>query len=325
MGNENAVNVKKETGKSWKNYAEKYSLIVVIVILGLALSLSTSTFLTGENLINVLRQVSINGILAIGMTFVILTGGIDLSVGSTVAFSGILVASCLRDYGWNVWSVFLLAIVVGMAIGLINGFFVARWHVAPFVVTLAMMTIARGATYICCDARPISPLPDSFLNLGSGSIIGIPIPTIFLILVFIIAYVLLKHYTIGRYIYAVGGNENAALVSGINVGRIKLFVYATSGVLCGIAAMLLTARVSAGLPTAGSGYEMDAIAATVIGGTSMSGGRGRVWGTLLGAFLLGMISNGLDLLNVTSYYQQIIKGVIILGAVLVDSKRNYNN
>lgn len=313
----------REKGKGIdKNWMQTYMLIFIVFGLGVIMSVASSNFLTATNLLNVLRQISINGILALGMTVVCLTGGIDLSVGSIVAFSGIVAAGLLRDHGLPTVLVALISIAIGAAMGLYNGYFVAYWNAAPFVVTLSMMTIARGMTYVYSKGRPISNLPTSFLAIGKGSIAGIPAPTIILIIMFILASILLNKLKIGRYIYAVGGNENAAMVSGINVKRVKMFVYVLSGIACGVAAVILTARVSAGLPQAGESYELDAIAATVIGGTSLSGGRGRVWGTIVGAVLLGIVNNGLDLLNVSSFYQQIVKGLIILGAILIDSKRN---
>lgn len=313
----------REKGKGIdKNWMQTYMLIFIVFGLGVIMSVASSNFLTATNLLNVLRQISINGILALGMTVVCLTGGIDLSVGSIVAFSGIVAAGLLRDHGLPTVLVALISIAIGAAMGLYNGYFVAYWNAAPFVVTLSMMTIARGMTYVYSKGRPISNLPTSFLAIGKGSIAGIPAPTIILIIMFILASILLNKLKIGRYIYAVGGNENAAMVSGINVKRVKMFVYVLSGIACGVAAVILTARVSAGLPQAGESYELDAIAATVIGGTSLSGGRGRIWGTIVGAVLLGIVNNGLDLLNVSSFYQQIVKGLIILGAILIDSKRN---
>lgn len=305
-----------------KSLIGTYSLIIVIVVLCLLLSIMTHNFFKVTNLLNVLRQVSINGILAIGMTFVVLTSGIDLSVGSIVAFCGIVAATLLRDFQYSIPVVILISLLVGCLMGLYNGYFVAYWKAAPFVVTLSMMTIARGMTFVFSNGRPISPLPEDYLIIGKGDVLGLPIPTLCLLIVFLISFALLKYFRIGRYIYAVGGNENAALVSGINVRFIKLTTYVISGILCGLAAIILTARVSAGLPQAGEGYELDAIAATVIGGTSLSGGRGKLWGTILGALLLGIVSNGLDLLNVSSFYQQIVKGLIILGAILIDSKRS---
>jgi ribose/xylose/arabinose/galactoside ABC-type transport system permease subunit len=294
----------------------------VVIGLGIILSIATPTFLTFTNLMNILRQISVNGVLAIGMSLVALTGGIDLSVGSIVAFSGILTAGMLNDTALPIPVIVILAILVGLTMGLINGYFVAYWNAPPFVVTLAMMTIGRGLTYIYCDGKPISKLPDAFLKIGKGSLAGIPIPFIILIAVFLIFYIMLTKMKHGRHIYAVGGNEQAAMVSGINVKRVIMSVYIFSGICCGVGAVMLTARVSAGLPTAGDGYELDAIAATVIGGTSLSGGTGKLWGTLVGVLLLGMVNTGLDLLNVTSYYQQVVKGLIILGAVLIDSRRN---
>ncbi|MCI9169229.1 MAG: ribose ABC transporter permease [Dorea sp.] len=305
-----------------KKWIQTYMLIFIVIGLGVILSFISSNFLTVTNLLNVVRQIAVNGILAIGMTIVCLTGGIDLSVGSIVAFSGIIAAGMLRDTGYPIIIIVLAAIVVGAVCGLYNGYFVAYWNAAPFVVTLSMMTIARGMTYVYSDGRPISNLRTEFLTIGKGSIAGIPIPTLILVVVFILGSIMLTKLKFGRYVYAVGGNENAAMVSGINVKRIKMMVYVLSGIACGIAAIILTARVSAGLPQAGESYELDAIAATVIGGTSLSGGRGRLWGTIVGAVLLGIVNNGLDLLNVSSFYQQIVKGLIILGAILIDSKRN---
>lgn len=313
--------MKEKTKKFGKEWLQTYMLIFIVLGLGLVLSLVSSHFLTATNLLNVLRQISINGILAIGMTVVCLTGGIDLSVGSVVAFSGIIAAGLLRDTNLPILVVALAAVAVGALLGLYNGYFVAYWNAAPFVVTLSMMTIARGMTYVYSDGRPISNLPAEFLVIGKGNFLGLPIPFFILLIVFILTSIMLSKLKFGRYVYAVGGNESAAMVSGINVKRIKMMVYVLSGIACGIAAVILTARVSAGLPQAGDSYELDAIAATVIGGTSLSGGRGRLWGTIVGAILLGIVNNGLDLLNVSSFYQQIVKGLIILGAILIDSKR----
>lgn len=311
-----------ENKKSIKDKLSTYTLVLIILGLGVILSFTTESFLTMTNIMNILRQVSINGILAIGMSLVCLTGGIDLSVGSILAFSGILTAGLLNTTELPIAVIALIAIGVGSFLGILNGYFVAYWDAPAFVVTLSMMTVARGLTYIYCDGKPISKLPEAFLKIGKGSILGIPTPAIILAIVFAVFFIMLEKFKLGRYIYAVGGNMQAALVSGINVRRILTLVYTFSGLCCGIAAVVLTARVSAGLPTAGEGYELDAIAATVIGGTSLSGGRGKLWGTLLGALLLGMVNTGLDLLNVTSFYQKVVKGLIILGAILIDSRRN---
>lgn len=304
-----------------QNAFSKFGIAIALFAICALLSFATSNFLTVENIINVLRQVSINGILAIGMTFVVITGGIDLSVGSLVAFSGVIAASFIRG-GYNIWIAILLAAAASLILGFISGFFIAKRRVAPFIVTLAMMTVARGLTYVYSDGKPISGLTQQYLNIGKGDFLKIPVPVWILIIIFVIAYLILYYTSIGRYIYAVGGNEHAALVSGINVTRVKMFVYTVSGLLSGLAAVVLSARVSAGLPQAGGSYELDAIASVVIGGTSLSGGRGRLWGTIIGVLIIGIVNNGLDLLNVSSYYQQIVKGCIILGAVLLDSDSN---
>lgn len=312
-------------GFDYKEFMFKYNIVFVLLVLCVFLSIYTDSFLNKENIVNITRQVSINGILAIGMTVVVLTGGIDLSVGSLVALSGVITAGLLRNQGLPIWEVIPITLAVAAGMGAISGYFVAYWRAAPFVVTLAMMTTARGMTFVYSNGRPISPLPQEFLWIGKGNVLGIPIPVLIFMGVFVAGYVMLRYFRIGRYIYAVGGNETAAIVSGINTKRVKMFAYAFSGLLCGLAAIILTARVSAGLPQAGQSYELDAIAATVIGGTSLAGGRGRLWGTLVGALLLGVVNNGLDLTEVSSFYQQIIKGLIILGAILMDSKRVGNN
>ena len=311
-----------ENRKSIKEVLNSLTLVLIILGLGVVLSIASPNFLKTTNILNILRQVSINGILAIGMSLVCLTGGIDLSVGSIVAFAGILTAGMLNNTSLPIFVIALIAVAVGCIMGLINGYFVAYWGAPAFVVTLSMLTVGRGLTYIYCDGKPISKLPAEFLVIGKGSLLGLPIPTIVLLIVFIVFSVMLSKFKLGRYIYAVGGNPQAAMVSGINVKKILLLVYMFSGMCCGVAAVVLTARVSAGLATAGDGYELNAIAATVIGGTSLSGGTGKLWGTLLGALLLGMVNTGLDLLNVTSYYQQVVRGLIILGAILIDTRRN---
>lgn len=322
MSNSSGNNNSLEKGLlSVQNVFSKYGIAFALVVICTLLTIATSNFLTVENIINVLRQVSINGILAIGMTFVVITGGIDLSIGSLVAFSGVIAASFIRG-GYSIWISIFLAVIASLILGFVSGFFIAKRRVAPFIVTLAMMTIGRGLTYVYSDGKPISGFSQEYLNIGKGDILSIPIPVWILIAVFVICYLILYHTSMGRYIYAVGGNEHAALVSGINVARVKMFVYTVSGLLAGIAAVVLSARVSAGLPQAGSSYELDAIAAVVIGGTSLSGGKGRLWGTIIGVLIIGIVNNGLDLLNVSSYYQQIIKGCIILGAVLLDLDSN---
>ncbi len=319
MGSAKTASVDKDRIKQFFN---TFLLVFIVLGFGVILSIATPNFLTQSNLMNIFRQVSINGIISIGMSLVCLTGGIDLSVGSIVAFAGILTAGMLNFTSLPIGIIVIIAVVIGGIMGLANGYFVAYWKAPAFVVTLSMMTIGRGLTYIYCDGKPISKLPDAFLRIGKGSVVGFPVPAIIWIVVFIIFTIMLSKLRVGRYIYAVGGNPQASMVSGINVKLITMLVYVFSGLCCGLAAVVLTARVSAGLPKAGDGYELDAIAATVIGGTSLSGGVGKLWGTMLGVLLLGMVNTGLDLLGVTSYYQQVIKGLIILGAILIDSRRN---
>lgn len=308
--------------KNRSEFINTFMMLFVLIALFIILSVTTKTFLTPMNLTNILRQISINGLLALGMSLVALTGGIDLSVGSIVGLAGILTAGLLNKTSLPIWIIVVIAVAIGAIAGMMNGYLIAYWSTPPFVITLGMMTILRGITYIYCDGKPISKLPHEFLVIGKGSIGSIPIPFIILLIVFTVFFIMLTRMRHGRHIYAVGGNAQAAMVSGISVKRVIMSVYIFSGICCGIAAVVLTARVSAALPTAGENYANDAIAATVIGGISLAGGTGKLWGTLIGVFLLGMVNTGLDLLNVTSYYQQVIKGLIIIGAVLIDSRRS---
>jgi len=305
-----------------KHILTKYGIFIVFLVMVLILSLLTDRFLTVNNLLNVVRQVSFNGILAIGMTFVVITGGIDLSVGSVLAVAGVVSASLVVNGEAHVptFIAILVGLVVGMFCGWINGFLVTKGKLAPFIATMGMMTIARGASLVYTSGRPVTSLTKSFQKIGSGFIFGIPIPIYLLVLVAAIAFFILKYTKFGRHVYAVGGNETAARASGLNTNRIKILVYMISGVLAGLVGMVLSARVNSASPIWGVGYELDAIAAAVIGGTSLSGGVGNIPGTIVGALIIGIISNGLDILNVSSYYQQIIKGLIIIIAVLSDRK-----
>jgi ribose/xylose/arabinose/galactoside ABC-type transport system permease subunit len=313
---------KRRGRRDFKETFSEYGVLFALILIFVALSLISPAFLSVDNILNVLRQTSINGLLAMGVTFVILTKGIDLSVGSIVAFSGVIAASLAQDGSMPIFVVILLGLIAGVLIGLVNGLVVARWNVAPFIVTLGMMSAARGITFVYSDGRPIPGLSQQFQFIGNGTFLGIPIPVIILLVVFIICSLLLNRTKIGRHVYAVGGNEESALISGVNVKKVKIFVYSISGLLAGLAGVILTSRVTSGLPQAGQAYELDAIAAVVIGGTSLSGGKGRLWGTLVGALLIGILNNGLDLLSVSAYYQLIIKGLIIVIAVMADAKPN---
>jgi inositol transport system permease protein len=300
----------------------KYQIFIALAIMCTILSFATPNFFSVQNLVIVLRQISINGILAVGVTFVIIAGGIDLSLGSVVALTGVIAAIFAHPGDYPVIISLLLALITGIMIGTINGLTITKGKVAPFIVTLGMMTIARGLALLVSNGRPVSNLSKPFNFIGGGDLAGIPVPIIIFLVVIILAFVTLNYTKTGRYIYAVGGNENAATASGINVNAVKMFSYMVCSGLAGLAGIILASRISTGQPNAGVAYELDAIAAVVIGGTSLSGGIGSVIGTVLGALIIGVINNGLDLLNITSYYQQIIKGIIIVGAVLIDRNKS---
>jgi ribose/xylose/arabinose/galactoside ABC-type transport system permease subunit len=281
-------------------------------------------FLTADNLLNVSLQISVTAIIAAGMTFVILTAGIDLSVGAIVALTGVISTSLLKLDAPLALS-FPLALlggsVVGVLSGLIAGFFIVRFNITPFIVTLALMTIWRGAAFLYTSGRPIWDLPDAFSVLATGRILGIPFPTLLMLVVFLMAHVVLSKTKFGRYVYAVGGNREAARLAGIDTNRILVSVYVISGALSALSGILLAARINSGQPNAGLMYELDVIAAVVVGGTSLFGGRGSVVGTFIGSLLIGVLRNGLNLLNVESYVQQIVVGVVILLAVMMDQVR----
>jgi inositol transport system permease protein len=298
-------------------YLNKYGLLLALLLICVALSILTPNFFSIQNLVIILRQISINGILAVGVAFVIISGGIDLSLGSVLALTGVVAALFARNES-GIFLPVTMGILTGLAIGTINGLVITKGKTAPFIVTLGMMTIARGLALVASDGRPISNLSKSFNAIGAGELFSIPIPILIFIIIAIVATVILNYTKIGRYIYAVGGNENAAYASGVNVNSVKMFAYMVSGALAGGAGIILASRITTGQPNAGIAYELDAIAAVVIGGTSLSGGVGKIMGTVIGALIIGVINNGLDLMNISSYYQQIIKGIIIIGAVLID-------
>lgn len=306
--------------KTVSHVFSRYGILLSLIFICIVLSIITPNFFSAQNLLIVLRQVSINGILAIGVTFVIIAGGIDLSLGSVVALTGVVAAGFAHPDTYPLVVPLLLALLTGVAIGSINGFTITRGRVAPFIVTLGMMTVARGLALVFSNGRPVTNLSPSFNYIGGGDFLHIPVPILLFALVIIIAIVILNNTRIGRYIYAVGGNETAARASGIRVNRVKLFAYIICSVLAALAGIILASRITTGQPNAGVAYELDAIAAVVIGGTSLLGGKGSITGTVIGVLIIGVINNGLDLLNVSSYYQQIIKGVIIIGAALLDRK-----
>lgn len=297
--------------------------ILALIILMVFVSVLNPTFLQANNLMNLMRQLIINGFIALGMTFVILTGGIDLSVGSTLALTSAIFAGLLQN-GVNTGLAILITVGLGLVLGLINGLLITKGKLAPFIVTLATMTIFRGLTLVYTDGRPIAGPKDNFAFkfLGKGQFFGIPFQVILFILAFLLLWIILNKTALGRKIYAVGGNEKASYISGINIDKVKICVYVVSSLMAVLSGLVLTSRLNSAQPTAGAAYEMDAIAAVVLGGTSMTGGSGSLTGTLIGILILGVLNNGLNLLGVSSFYQQIVKGIVILIAVLIDRKRN---
>nr|WP_314625533.1 ribose ABC transporter permease [uncultured Janthinobacterium sp.] len=290
--------------------------LIGLLLVSAAMAATTDHFFSTDNLVNIARQVSINAIIAVGMSCAILSGGIDLSVGSVMALTGTLTAG-LMVAGLPPGLAIAAGLAVGIAFGVGNGFFVAYAKMPPIIVTLATMGIARGLALLYTGGYPINDLPDWFEFFGRGSVLGVQTPIVVMLLVFLAAYVLLDHTPLGRYIYAIGGNEEATRLSGVRVARYKLLVYAISGGTAAIAGLVLTSRLMSGQPNAGIGFELDAIAAVVMGGTAITGGRGSIVGTLIGAVMLGVLNNGLNMMGVSPYLQNIIKGVIILLAIYI--------
>jgi ribose transport system permease protein len=279
-------------------------------------------FLTLNNLFNILRQVSINALNAFGMTFVILTGGIDLPVGSILALSSAFVAGLMTD-GTSALIAVLAGLLVGAVMGALNGMVISLGKVAPFIATLATMTIFRGLTLVYTDGKPITGLSQGgwFELFGRGYFWIFPVPVLTMLLAFAVLYFIMKKTTFGRYTYAIGGNEEAAKLMGIQVNKGKIMIYSLSGLMAALASIILTSRLNSAQQTAGTSYELDAIAAVVLGGTSLSGGRGWIVGTLIGALIIGTLNNGLNLLGVSSFFQLVVKGLVILFALLADRKQ----
>ncbi len=294
------------------------------IVLCILMSIISDRFLTMNNLTNIARQVSINAIIASGLTFVILTGGIDLSVGAVMALSGTFLAGALIA-GWNPLLSIIIGLGVGVIAGFINGFLVSYARMPAFIVTLAMMEIPRGIALLYTGGYPMSGLPKSFSIIGRGSIIGIQTPILIMFVVYILVYLLLNHVPFGRYVYAIGGNEEAVRLSGIKVEKFKMLVYVISGLTASISGVVLTSRLMSGQPNAGVGFELDAIAAVILGGTDIAGGKGHIIGTLVGAMILGVLNNGLNLMGVSPYTQKVLKGAIIILAIYISSSRQKNS
>lgn len=313
----------------------RFQSLIALFILCLGLSIMSDKFLTVSNAWNVMRQISVNICISTGMTLIVLTAGIDLSVGSVLALCGAITAGLLRNgievpagnlfIGFTLLGAVLAGILTGSFLGAFNGWAITKFRVPPFVATLAMLTIARGLTMLWTQGFPISGLGDTFLYFGTGWLLGIPVPVWISGIIVLIAVLITNKTRLGRYIYAIGGNENAAKLSGINVNKVKIIVYTIAGALAAIGGILVTSRLDSAQPNAGTSYELDSIAAVVIGGTSLSGGRGSILGTVQGAIIIGVLNNGLVLLNVSPFWQQVVKGLVILLAVIIDKSNSKND
>jgi len=317
-----------------KTLIKKYGIVLILLGIFTLMSILSPAFLKTRNLLNVVRQISVIGLIGMGVTIVIITTGIDLSSGSVIALSAVIAASLAQRAGWEAAMYPSLAgklplivpvaagLLVGIVCGFLNGWTIAKFKIPPFIATLGMMTIARGFALLYSDGRPVSSLTDSYNFIGQGEVLGIPFPIIILATMAVITHVMLNNTKFGRHIYAIGGNEQAARISGLDVGKMLILIYTYAGFLSGLAGIVLSSRISSGQPGLGTGYELDAIASAVIGGTSFSGGIGTVWGTMVGALIIGVLNNGLDLLNVSAYWQQIVKGLIIVIAIILDERKN---
>ena len=309
--------------KAFKAIQNKSGILLGLIILMAFFSIQANNFLSQRNLLNILLQSSISATVALGMTVVITGGGIDLSVGSVMAISSITAASFMAG-GMHMALAIVLALLIAVCFGVVNGFIISRTTIAPFIVTLGMQSIARGIVYVFTDGRPITGVSDSYKYIGSAAWLAdvIPLPVLFMLFFAVIAYITLHKSKFGRHVFAVGSNENTAYLSGVDVVKIKQCMYMLCSAFAAVAGIIYASRVISGQPNAGENYETDAIAATVIGGTSMAGGQGSIVGTVLGALIMGILSNGLNMLSINYYYQRIAIGIVIIGAVYLDSIRS---
>lgn len=308
--------------KKLSSYVQEFGVLIALFALIIVIGIIRPEFRTVDNFLSLLRQSSINGFIAFGMTCVILTGGIDLSVGSVLALTSAFCAYFLT-HGVPAGAAMLLALVIGVGFGVISGTLVTAGRLQPFIATLITQIVFRGFTMIFTEGKPISNLGDSFLFkfLGKGNLFGIPFPVILFIIAFVVIWFVLEKTTFGRRLYATGSNASAAKLAGVNINKTKLYAYAISGGFAALSGLVLLSRLGSAQPLAGDGYELDAIAAVALGGTSMNGGRGRIWGTFVGVLIIAVLNNGLNILGVSSYWQEVVKGLVILIAVLSDSKR----
>lgn len=313
-------NITRKEAKRSELFRKLGPVLALLIMMGIV-SVMNTAFIHPTNLLNLLRQVSVNALIAFGMTFVIVTGGIDLSVGSTLALSSALTAGIIVSGVPPILAI-IAGLLIGAFLGMLNGIVITKGKVAPFIATLATMTIYRGLTLVYTEGNPITGFGDgyAFQFFGRGYLFGIPFPVILMTISFVVLFIQLHKMTFGRKTFAVGGNESASYVAGIKNDRIKIAVYSISGMMSALAGLILTSRLNSAQPTAGTTYELDAIAAVVIGGTSLAGGKGRIVGTLIGALIIGTLNNGLNLLGVSSFYQQVVRGTVIIIAVLLDRK-----
>jgi len=325
--------MKKKNQAKLQGFLKTYGIFLILILMCIILSVLSPAFLSMGNMLNIVRQISVIGLIAFGVTMCIITTGIDLSSGSVLALSAVVAASLAQQPDWAarmypnlpalpVIVPILAGLGVGALCGFVNGALISKTGIPPFIATLGMMTAARGLALLYAQGRPISTLTPEYNYIGQGVLFGVPFPVIILIVMALISRILLKHTKFGKYTYAIGGNENAAVVSGVNIDKYKILIYTYAGMLSGLAGVVLSSRISSGQPGLGQSYELDAIASAVIGGTSLSGGIGTIPGTIVYALIIGVMNNGLTLLNVQAYTQLIVKGVIIVGAVILDVRKN---
>lgn len=334
---EKTIDTKEENKKNnqarLQSFLKTYGIFLILILMCLILSMLSPAFMSMGNIMNIIRQISVIGLIAFGVTMCIITTGIDLSSGSVLALAAVVAASLAQQPDWAarmypnlpalpVIVPLLAGLGVGALCGFINGTLIAKTGIPPFIATLGMMTAARGMALLYAQGRPISTLTSDYNFIGQGVVLGVPFPIIILLAMALFSRILLKHTKFGKYTYAIGGNENAAIVSGVNIDKYKILIYTYAGMLAGLAGVVLSSRISSGQPGLGVSYELDAIASAVIGGTSLSGGIGTIPGTIVGALIIGVMNNGLTLLNVQAYTQLIVKGVIIVGAVILDVRKN---
>lgn len=302
---------------------DKFGMLLILTILIILITLAKPNFLSLTNLTNIVRQMSFIALIALGSTAIIVIKGIDLSPGSVMAVSAVVAASLAHPGQYPIIVPVVAGLVAGMLCGLLSGFIIAKSGIPPFIATLGMYTAARGVAMLYTNGKPIGDFSDEFIWLGAGRVLGVPVPILILAVMAIFSYIILNNTKFGRHVYALGGNEEAAIISGINVTRIKIIIFAYGGLLAGVAGISLAARIQSGQPSMGVGYELDAIASAVIGGTSLSsGGIGTIQGTIIGALIIGVINNGMDLMNINSYWQSIVKGTIIILAVILDKQKS---